>query len=58
MKKTIALLTVLAFAAPALASAATPQSDNTQTANNFSQGRHAPVLSNGASTGYNSFGDR
>ncbi len=57
MTKTIALVLALAVAAPYAASAATAQS-NTQTNANFSQGRHAAVLSDGPSTGYNSFGNR
>jgi len=58
MKKTIALVLAMAVAAPVVASAATVQSNAVQTDNSFSQGRQAPVLSDGPSTGYNSFGAR
>ncbi len=58
MKKTIALVLAMAVAAPVVASAATVQSNAVQNDTNFSQGRQAPVLSDGPSTGYNSFGAR
>jgi hypothetical protein len=58
MKKTIALMLALAFAAPVAAHAATAQGSAVQANQNFSQGRNAPVLSDGSSTGYNSFGAR
>jgi ABC-type Fe2+-enterobactin transport system substrate-binding protein len=58
MKKTIALLMALAVAAPFAASAATTQSTNQQGYTGFAQGRQAPVLNDGPSTGYNSNGNR
>jgi hypothetical protein len=53
MKKTMIFAMALAIALPAAAMAQT-----TQVNPNFSQGKHAPVLSDGPSTGYNSFGQR
>ncbi len=54
MKKTMALVMALAFATPVAAMAATVQTNQPNTS--FSQGKQAPVLSDGAATGYNSYG--
>ncbi len=52
MKTMIALILAASFAVPAIATA------QTQTNPNFAQGKQAPVLSGGASTGYNSYSQR
>jgi hypothetical protein len=51
MTQTLALMMALTFAAPVAAMAATPQGN--QPNSSFSQGKTAPVLSDGAATGYN-----
>jgi hypothetical protein len=53
MKTMMALILAASFSLPAIATAQTSQSNP-----NFSQGKQAPVLSDGASTGYNSYGQR
>ncbi len=53
MKTMMALILAASFALPAMAMAQTSQTNP-----NFSQGKQAPVLSDGPSTGYNSYGQR
>ncbi len=53
MKKMMMFAMAMAMAVPAMAMAQTAPANP-----NFSQGKNAPVLSDGASTGYNSFGQR
>jgi len=53
MKTMMALILAASFAVPAIAAAQTSQTNP-----NFSQGKQAPVLSDGASTGYNSNSQR